>query len=248
MADAKYIWDYLIKEIKNPFGVAGLMGNLEAESNLNPLCKTGGDKSISGKQYAEMVDNEEIDREHFIQDEVAFGLVQWRYWSRKDSLYAIWLAQRAGTSIGDLDFQLEYLLFEIEEFYHSVWDTLKNATSVKEASDIVMLKYEKPGNTSDTAKNKRASMGLAYYTKYAEQKSDDKPADEPKGKYVRTTMDRVFIRQGNGKDYVAYTRIEKKGTQFKWVASSENNWHAVEFKISKNKYIGWISGECSELY
>ena len=34
------IWDTLIEEIKNPYGVAGLMGNLMAESSMNPACTT----------------------------------------------------------------------------------------------------------------------------------------------------------------------------------------------------------------
>ena len=32
----KNIWDYLIKEINNPYGVAGLMGNIYAESGMIP--------------------------------------------------------------------------------------------------------------------------------------------------------------------------------------------------------------------
>lgn len=38
MADAKKIWDVLLKFIGNPYGVAGLMGNLKAESALEPVC------------------------------------------------------------------------------------------------------------------------------------------------------------------------------------------------------------------
>ena len=30
------IWNFLIEEIKNEYGVAGLMGNLQAEAGLNP--------------------------------------------------------------------------------------------------------------------------------------------------------------------------------------------------------------------
>ena len=36
MANGKYIWDFLLDRLGNPFGVAGLMGNLYAESALNP--------------------------------------------------------------------------------------------------------------------------------------------------------------------------------------------------------------------
>ena len=35
------IWDFLYSRICNPYGVAALMGNLEAESSLNPFNATG---------------------------------------------------------------------------------------------------------------------------------------------------------------------------------------------------------------
>ena len=31
------VWNYLYLKIKNKYGVAGLMGNLEAESGFNPI-------------------------------------------------------------------------------------------------------------------------------------------------------------------------------------------------------------------
>ena len=36
MSNSKIIWDFLKKEGFNDFGVAGLMGNLDAESALRP--------------------------------------------------------------------------------------------------------------------------------------------------------------------------------------------------------------------
>ena len=46
MSDDKRIWNLLMEAIGNPYGVAGLMGNLMAESSMNPLCKTGGKGDI----------------------------------------------------------------------------------------------------------------------------------------------------------------------------------------------------------
>ena len=34
--NAEKIWNYLYAELKNPYGVAGIMGNIQAESGLNP--------------------------------------------------------------------------------------------------------------------------------------------------------------------------------------------------------------------
>ena len=241
MLDEQRIWNTLMREIGNPYGVAGLMGNLFAESSLNPLCKTGGDKSLSGWQYALMVDDGSINKETFIHDEIAFGLAQWRYWSRKESLYAIWQAQKAGTSIGDLDFQLDFLLFEIET-YKTVWTTLKNATSVKEASDIVMERYEKPASVSEKAKEKRAAFGQGYFDKYAHY---DEPAIGEA--CIRTTAEKVLVRSGNDKSYPAITRIEKKGTVLPFVGSdSENDWTAVDLRELGIKRVGWVINDFVE--
>ena len=43
--DAKVIWNYLIDRINNPYGVAAVMGNLMAESSLNPANATGKNKT-----------------------------------------------------------------------------------------------------------------------------------------------------------------------------------------------------------
>ena len=241
MAEEKKIWDTLLAGIGNPYGVAGLMGNLFAESSLNPLCKTGGDSSVKGWQYAQMVDDSTIDIQTFSHDGVAFGLAQWRYWSRKEGLYNIWLMQKAGTSIGDLDFQLEYLLFEIET-YQTVWNTLKNAKTVKEASDIVLEKYERPASVGDKTKEKRASFGQGYFDKYAVH---DDPT--PEGVWVRTKTDKVNIRQGNGSKFSIITQIPVKGTKFPWVATSENGWYAVDLSGIKKREVGWVTKEFAEV-
>ena len=36
MTNAETVWDFLWERIGNPYGVAGLMGNLQAESGMNP--------------------------------------------------------------------------------------------------------------------------------------------------------------------------------------------------------------------
>lgn len=235
----KPIWQTLMKAINNPFGVAGLMGNLFAESSLNPYCKTGGDKNLSGEEYSAMVDSGKISNEKFIYDGIAFGLVQWRYWSRKEQLYLYAVAK--GSSIGNIELQLNFMLNELKT-YKTVWNTLLNAKSVKEASDIVMERYEKPGNITEKAKEKRAEFGKRYFDQFAY-------ADKPSAKrtYVETKADRVIIRIGNGKNYGTLARIEKKGTKYPYVAKSDNNWYAIEYPAEKAKHVGWISGEYAEI-
>ena len=62
--------------------------------------------------------------------------------------------------------QLAFLLQEIKS-YSKVWKILIAATTVKEASDIVLTGFEKPKDQSDAVKVKRAEYGQKYYDLYA---------------------------------------------------------------------------------
>lgn len=171
-------WNFLKAEIGNDYGVAGLMGNLSAESRLNPknlenLCerrlKEAGKPYCTDESYTSAVDSGKIDRAEFLNPlpgkQYGYGLAQWTSVGRKASLYD--LAKSKGVSIGDLETQLEYLCKELRNSYKSVLSALKNAVSVKTASDIVLVKFENPKNKSDSVKNTRASRGQAFYDKYA---------------------------------------------------------------------------------
>ena len=56
---------------------------------------------------------------------------------------------------------------ELTESYKNVLAVLKKTTSVKEASDIVLTRYECPADQTDSAKERRAKFGQAIYDKYA---------------------------------------------------------------------------------
>lgn len=163
MTNEQIIWNFLYEKLHNPYGVAALMGNLMAESSLNPLCANGVSKiGLTNSQYTEQVDN--MQYKNFVNDGIAYGLAQWCYKTRKEALLE--MSQVLGMSVGDINLQLEYMWIELQK-YKTVLETLRNTTSVKEASDIVMLKYERPGNTSETMKQRRASYGENYYKKYS---------------------------------------------------------------------------------
>lgn len=166
-ADEKTIWNYLMGKIGNAYGVAGLMGNLYAESALksNNLQQTY-EKSLgyNDTTYTAAVDNGSYD--NFVKDAAGYGLAQWTYWSRKQNLLAF--ARSAGKSIGDLGMQLDFLYKELSEGYKSsVLSVLETATSVLTASNAVLLKFERPANQSESVQKKRAEYGQKYYDKYA---------------------------------------------------------------------------------
>lgn len=155
-----------MKKIGNPYGVAGLMGNLYAESALQPnnLQNTYEKKlGYTDASYTAAVDNGGYT--NFVRDSAGYGLAQWTYWSRKENLLKY--AQSKKKSIGDLTMQLEFLCKELSESYKSVLNTLKNAKNIRVASDAVLTKFERPANQSESVQVKRTTYGQKYYDKYA---------------------------------------------------------------------------------
>jgi len=111
-----------------------------------------------------------FDKEQFIDDQVGFGIAQWTWWSRKKALYEYAKSQKK--SIGDLTMQLEFLYQELSTSYKGVLSTLKNATSILEASNVVLFKFENPYDKSVSVQDRRASFGQKFYDKYAGKKVD----------------------------------------------------------------------------
>ena len=161
----KEIWDFFTKKGLNAYAVAGLMGNLFAESGLNPcnLQNTYNNKlGMGDEEYTKAVDAGSYG--NFVNDSAGYGLAQWTFYTRKQALFDY--AKAAGVSIGNLAMQLAFLWEELQG-YKSVMDTLKNATSVRAASDAVLTGYEKPADQSENVKKQRAGYGDGYYRKYA---------------------------------------------------------------------------------
>lgn len=149
----KHIWDFLMNKIGNAYGVAGLMGNLKAESNLNPknLQNSFNTKfGMTDEDYTRKVDDGTYS--HFVDDGAGYGLAQWTYKTRKQML----LNSKGNRSIGDLDLQLDFLWYELQTSYKGVLNGLKNATSSRYASDIVLTKFERPKDQSETVRKTRA--------------------------------------------------------------------------------------------
>lgn len=169
-ADEQKIWDFFMSKIGNAYGVAGLMGNLYAESALrsNNLQQTYETRlNYSDTTYTATVDNGKYT--NFVKDSAGYGLAQWTYYTRKQALLNY--AQSQKKSIGDFEMQLNFLYKELSESYKSVWSDLKNATSVLVASNSVLTKFECPADQSEDVQKKRAEYGQKYYNKYSDKTS-----------------------------------------------------------------------------
>lgn len=160
----KQIWDYLMSRYVNPIGVAAIMGNLYAESSLNPKNLQDSYEQVLGftdESYTSGVDTGMYT--NFVNDSAGYGLVQWTYWSRKKGLLDY--CKASNTSIGDCRMQLEYMMKELLS-YQNVLGAIVHGTSIREVSDIFMVKYEAPADQSEYAKARRGSFSQTFYDRY----------------------------------------------------------------------------------
>lgn len=187
MITEQKIWEFLMSHIHNEYGVAGLIGNLYAESGLRPTnLQNSYEKSLgmTDDQYTTSVDNG--DYTNFVHDKAGYGLAQWTYYSRKQNLLDY--CRQRNKSIGDLDTQLEFLIKELKG-YSSVYQTLLKATSVFEASNSVLLGYERPANQGTDVQIKRANYGTDYYHKFhSENKTESEVENMSNSSLVSMTM------------------------------------------------------------
>lgn len=159
-----YVWAEMYNFIGNEYGVAGLMGNLQAESGIIPYRLQGDFSSNYYKSinYTNNVDSGAITRDEFISDAQGYGLAQWTYSTRKADLYDLW--QSGGySSIGDVRLAVAFLQYELSHSYGSVLNVLRNATSIEEASNAVLHDFENPQQQGPDVELYRAQLSTAIY-------------------------------------------------------------------------------------
>lgn len=184
MTDKEYIWGTLLSVIDNEFGVAGVMGNLQAESGLCPY-RLQGDFSegySTSKEYTKKVDSGVISEHDFVHNGPnggGYGLAQWTYYTRKQMMYDM---RKSGgySSIGSLELACALLIYELKHVsdFDGVLETLQNATSIREASDCFLHSFENPGLQDESVESYRASLGTEFYNELS-----GKPPIEPDTPY-----------------------------------------------------------------
>lgn len=216
-ANPEEMWNFFKSKGLNDFGIAGLMGNLYAESALRACnLQNTYEKSLgmSDAEYTAAVDAGVYT--NFINDKAGYGLAQWTYWSLKEQMYKYF--QERGKSIGDLQTQMEFLAHQLSTSYKAVWNILVAADSVREASDAMLLKFERPADQSVAVQEKRAGYGQKYYDLYASKIEPEKaPA---KMKYSAENPPLVCM-QTTSTCYKATRKMEVKGVL--WHSTGANN-------------------------
>ncbi len=222
-ADPEKIWNFFKDKGLSNCGVAGLMGNLYAESGLRSCnLQNTYEKSLglTDAEYTVAVDSNIYT--NFIHDKAGYGLAQWTYWSLKEDMLEYF--QERSKSIGDLDTQLEFLAYQLSTSFKAVWSVLKTAETVREASDAVLLKFERPADQSVAVQEKRAEYGQKYYNDYA--KEEVRPIQVPKEgengnmKYSSTNKPLVCM-QTQSTCYKGTSKMTVKGVL--WHSTGANN-------------------------
>ena len=221
--DEKVMWNYFKSKGLNDYGIAGLMGNLFAESGLRPCnLQQTYEKSLgmSDAEYTAAVDAGTYT--NFINDKAGYGLAQWTYWSLKQEMLTYFQANKK--SIGDGNTQMEFLCHQLSKSYKSVWTTLQTAKSVLEASNAVLLKFERPADQSEAVQNKRAGYGQKYYDKYAvkEEVKVEIPKEGGNGKMKYSASNKPLVcMQTQSTCYKGTGKMTVKGVL--WHSTGANN-------------------------
>lgn len=164
MTTEQQIWTKLLAAGLTAAGVAGLMGNFQAESNLEP---TNLQNTYERKlDYTDVTYTAAVDAgnyANFATDAAGYGLAQWTYGARKKALLAF--AKAHGKSIGDLEMQVGFAIKELRESYPAVWSILTTTDSVQAASDAVLLQFERPADTSASVRVLRRTFGERIYAR-----------------------------------------------------------------------------------
>lgn len=170
MLTEERIWNKLLAAGMTPAGAAGSMGNQKAESGLNSRnLQNSFEKKLGYNDGTYTMAVNSGAYTNFANDGAGYGLCQWTHPTRKAALLAF--ARAAGKSIGDEDMQVDFFIKELKESYPKVWAVLTTTKSVREASDAVLLNYERPADQSEAVRVKRDGYGQTYYDKYAKKGS-----------------------------------------------------------------------------
>ena len=150
MENEEAVFQYLTERGLNTAAACGVMANLVCESwGFNPINLEKRYEDTLGytdESYTAAVDDGSYD--NFVYDKAGYGICQWTYWSRKQALLEF--AQERGSSIGDLDMQLDFMWRELSVSYRRLLNALKaveeSESGAYEAGYEFCVQFERPAD------------------------------------------------------------------------------------------------------
>jgi len=148
--NAASIWNFLVGKGLSGVAAAGIMGNFQQESSLDPQAVQGGSPSATppwsqpGGSYGAG----------------GYGIAQWTSTGRQQALQSF--ADSQGLPVSSLSVQLDFFWQEMTQSYGGTLSALRQATSPAQAAYVFEQGYEAAG-TPDMA-NRQAYAQQAYQT------------------------------------------------------------------------------------
>lgn len=147
--NATYIYKSLIAKGWNINSVSALLGNMQAESSLNP-----------GRWQSDDVNNTSM----------GYGLVQWT----PSTKYTLWATESGYLDPSEMDTNIARIMYELENNiqwiatsnYDYSFKTFATGTgkTVSELAKAFLLNYERPADQSASVQSYRASLAESWYT------------------------------------------------------------------------------------
>lgn len=254
------IWNFFKSNNFNDFGIASIMGNLYAESGLNPLNLQNyfnNKLNYSDEDYTFAVDNNIYT--DFVYDCAGYGLAQWTFWSKKQALLNY--AKKSNLSIGDLNLQLNFLLEDLKNNYTNLYDQLKIIKNIELGSNLFLIEYERPADQSNSIKEKRISYAKDFFNKYSMEAKNMKYSDN--NPPLQCIMTNSTCYKGTGKmqikgilwhstgannttlkRYVQPSSNDKNYTQLMNILGKNqynNDWNHIYLQAGVNAFIGKLN-------
>ena len=145
-----------------------LLANIQKESWFKPENLEDSRNSILGvsdEQYVRMVDNGTYP--NFVNDAAGFGLAQWTERSRKQNFLNYFKSR--GKSIGDLETQISFLLWEMKSCFGGIWQKCLTSHDLKDLTWILLNTWENPAEKTNNM-IERYGYAQSWYKKFSTQK------------------------------------------------------------------------------
>ncbi len=233
------IWNFFKSNNFSDYGIASIMGNLYAESGLNPLNLQNyfnSQLNYSDKDYTFAVDNNIYT--NFVYDCAGYGLAQWTFWSKKQELLNY--AKKNNSSIGDLNLQLSFLLQDLKNNYTNLYNQLKIIKDIELGSNLFLIEYERPADQSNSAKEKRISYAKDFFNKYGMGVKNMKYSDS--NPPLQCIMTNSTCYKGTGKMQVKGILWHSTGAnnptlkRYVQPSSNDKNYTQLMNMLGKNQY------------
>lgn len=147
--NAEKIYNFFVAKGLSGAQAAGILGNLQQESNFNPAIIQGG--QIADANYTPV-------------NSVGFGLAQWTFTDRQAPLVA--LAKSSNRKVIDITVQLDYLWQELNGTHKHALTTLRAATTPEDAAYVFHRDFEASADSEATVKAKRGGPAREWYLKF----------------------------------------------------------------------------------